>query len=47
MLIPKSLIRRSCGQEITVENLTMEPHMQARLLPYVNRLAQEQMERDL
>ena len=47
MLIPKSVVRWSRGQEITVENLAMEPYTQARLLPYVNRLVQEPMEMDL
>lgn len=47
MLIPKSAVRWSCGQEITVENLAVEPLTQARLRLYVNRLAREPMEMDL
>ena len=36
--IPEAVVRWSRGQEFAVENLVIEPHTQARLQHYVNRL---------
>ena len=41
ILIPQAVVRWSRGQEFAVENLTIEPHTQARLLHYVKWLAQD------
>ena len=47
MLIPKTVVRWSRGQQFAVKNLAMELHTQTRLRLYVKRLAQEPMEMDL
>ncbi len=39
--IPEAMVRWSRGQEFAVENITIEPHTQARLKHYVTRLVRK------
>jgi hypothetical protein len=36
--VPEAVVRRSRGQKFAVENVTLEPHTQARLQHFVKRL---------
>jgi hypothetical protein len=39
--IPEAMVRWSRGQEFAVENITIEPHTQARVKHYVKRLVRK------